>query len=145
MRSYRLIDADCHTLEPKHIWTTYLPKKFHDQAPKLVKDPEGGDAWQFTPGGTPMQIGLVTTPGKRFEEMKWTGSTWRQMPGAAVQASVGSAANVWVVNAAGNVFKWNGAAWDAVTDAGLCKAVAVAADGTVLVIRSSDNTVYRKP
>ena len=76
MREYRLIDADSHTLEPPHIWTSWLPKKFHDRAPKLVKDSEGGDAWQFQPGTPPMEIGLVTTPGRSYEEIKWTGYTY---------------------------------------------------------------------
>ena len=26
MRAYRLVDADCHTLEPPHLWETWLPK-----------------------------------------------------------------------------------------------------------------------
>lgn len=76
MREYRLIDADCHTLEPPHIWSTWLPKKLQDRAPKLVKDSEGGDAWQFQPGTDPMFIGLVATPGMRFEDMKWKGYTY---------------------------------------------------------------------
>ena len=76
MREYRLIDADSHTLEPPHIWTTWLAKRFHDRAPKLVKDAEGGDAWLFAPGTKPMEIGLVTTPGRRYEDIKWTGYTY---------------------------------------------------------------------
>lgn len=76
MREYRLIDADCHTVEPPHIWTTHLPKKFHDRAPKLVKDDEGGDAWQLVPGQPPMYIGLVATAGMSFEQMKWKGYTY---------------------------------------------------------------------
>ncbi len=38
-----MIDADSHTLEPPQIWTTWLPKKFHDRAPQLVKHADGGD------------------------------------------------------------------------------------------------------
>ena len=76
MRTYRLVDADSHTLEPPHIWTTWLPEKFRDRAPQLVKDSEGGDAWQFDPGTKPMEIGLVTTAGRRYEEIKWTGYTY---------------------------------------------------------------------
>ncbi len=75
-RYYRLIDADCHTLEPPHIWREWLPAKFRDRAPQLVKDPDGGDAWQFQPGRPPMYIGLVATPGLRFEEIRWTGYTY---------------------------------------------------------------------
>jgi predicted TIM-barrel fold metal-dependent hydrolase len=77
MREYRLIDADCHVVEPPHIWDTWLPKKYKDRAPKLVKDSEGGDAWQLQPGKEPMYIGLVATAGMRFEEMKWKGYTYQ--------------------------------------------------------------------
>lgn len=76
MRDYRMIDADCHTLEPPHIWKEWLPAHYHDRAPKLVKDPDGGDAWQFNPDHPPMYIGLVTTPGKSYDQIKWTGSTY---------------------------------------------------------------------
>src|SRR5438046_792993 len=76
MREYRVISADGHTIEPPDMWLRYLPKKFHEQAPRLVKDPEGGDAWEFQRGVAPMPIGLVTTPGKTYEQMAWFGSTY---------------------------------------------------------------------
>ena len=79
MPNYRLIDADCHTLEPKHIWTSYLPERFHEKAPRLVKDGDGGDAWEFRPGTPPMTIGLVTTPGQRYEDIRWTGRTYEDI------------------------------------------------------------------
>ena len=41
MREYRLIDADCHTVEPPNLWETWLPKEFLARAPKLVKDEDG--------------------------------------------------------------------------------------------------------
>jgi predicted TIM-barrel fold metal-dependent hydrolase len=76
MREYRLVDADCHVVEPPHIWERWLPKQFQDRAPRLVKDEEGGDAWEFVPGGPLMYIGLVATPGMRFEDIKWKGYTY---------------------------------------------------------------------
>ena len=76
MREYRLIDADCHVVEPPHIWEAWLPKKYLDRAPKLVKDEEGGDAWQLTEGAPLMYIGLVATPGMAYEDIKWTGYTY---------------------------------------------------------------------
>jgi predicted TIM-barrel fold metal-dependent hydrolase len=79
MRQYRLIDADCHTLEPPHLWKTWLPAQYRDRAPQVVKDRDGGDAWQFEPGKPLMFIGLVSTPGKRYEEIKWTGSTYESI------------------------------------------------------------------
>jgi predicted TIM-barrel fold metal-dependent hydrolase len=76
MREYRLIDADCHTVEPPHIWETWLPKAFRDRAPKLVKDEEGGDAWSFGEDKPLMYLGLVATPGMRYEDIKWRGYTY---------------------------------------------------------------------
>jgi predicted TIM-barrel fold metal-dependent hydrolase len=76
MREYRLVDADCHTVEPPHLWETWLPKEFHDRAPRLVKDDEGGDAWSFGEGKPLMHIGLVATPGMRYEDIKWKGYTY---------------------------------------------------------------------
>ncbi|MFT3922329.1 MAG: hypothetical protein QM778_07325 [Myxococcales bacterium] len=86
------------------------------------------------------------TPGSAI--VKWNGTTWTTIPGSAVQVAVGSASIVYAVNSAGTVAKWNGTNWDVVSDAGNCKAVAAAADGTLLVLRSSSstpNTVFRKP
>ncbi len=76
MREYRLIDADCHVVEPPHIWERWLPSEYQDRAPRLVKDEEGGDAWEFVKGGPLMYIGLVATPGMRFEDIKWKGYTY---------------------------------------------------------------------
>ncbi len=76
MREYRLVDADSHTLEPPHIWERWLPAAYRDRAPQLVSDRDGGDAWQFQPGTPPMEIGLVTTPGRRYEDIRWTGYTY---------------------------------------------------------------------
>ncbi len=81
-RSYNIISADGHTIEPPHMWETYLPKKFHAQMPKLVKDPEGGDAWEVVPGQPVMPIGLVTNQGewgRRYEDNDWFGTTYESM------------------------------------------------------------------
>ncbi len=86
MRDYRIIDADCHVLEPKHIWDTYLPSKFRDDAPRLVKDEAGGDAWQFNDGRPPMKIGLVTTAGQSYEDMKWSGNTYESIRQSCFEA-----------------------------------------------------------
>lgn len=72
-RRYRIISADSHTLEPPDMWARYLPKEFRDRAPRVVKDPEGGDAWEFQRGAPPMPIGLVATGGKTYEQFRWYG------------------------------------------------------------------------
>ena len=74
----RIVDADCHILEPPDIWTNWLPEKYRDKAPKLVKDHEGGDAWQTAVGGDPDPIGLVATPGMPWDQFRWFGVTYEE-------------------------------------------------------------------
>jgi predicted TIM-barrel fold metal-dependent hydrolase len=76
MADYDIVDGDCHILEPPDIWQNWLPKELQDKAPKLVKDVDGGAAWQFAGGADPDPIGLVSTPGKPFDEFRWTGVTY---------------------------------------------------------------------
>jgi predicted TIM-barrel fold metal-dependent hydrolase len=76
MADYHIVDGDCHILEPPDIWRNWLPKELQDKAPKLTKDVDGGDAWQFAGGADPDPIGLVSTPGKPFDEFNWTGVTY---------------------------------------------------------------------
>jgi len=75
-RGERIIDADCHILEPPHIWERWLPERFQDKAPKLVNDAQGGDAWLTAVGGDPDPIGLVATPGMPYDEFRWLGVTY---------------------------------------------------------------------
>ena len=58
MANSRIVDADCHILEPPDIWQNHLGSKWQEKAPKLVKDSEGGDAWLTAVGGDPDPIGL---------------------------------------------------------------------------------------
>jgi predicted TIM-barrel fold metal-dependent hydrolase len=85
---YRVISTDGHTIEPPDMWEKYLPAKFHDVMPRLVKDPKGGDAWELIPGAPPMPIGLVTSAGpwgKRYEELEWYGSTYDNIRAGAFE------------------------------------------------------------
>ena len=75
-REYRLISADSHILEPPHLWTEYMPKKFHAKAPRVVPDGEGGEAWQFAPDGPPAPIGIYASAGRKHEDVRWTGVTF---------------------------------------------------------------------
>jgi len=76
-KRYSLISADSHIVEPPDLWEKWLPKEFLPKAPKLVKDAEGGDAWQYRPGTPPVPLGLVTTyPGRTYEQFKWTGARY---------------------------------------------------------------------
>lgn len=73
---YKIINADGHTIEPPDMWQRYMPKKFHDRIPRLVKDPKGGDAWEFYKDIPPAAIGMVAAAGKRYEEFHWYGFTY---------------------------------------------------------------------
>ena len=74
---YDIVSADSHIIEPPDLWEKWLPNEFRKRAPQLVKDEEGGDAWDFHDGGRPMTIGLVTkTRGKNFDELRWGGSRY---------------------------------------------------------------------
>jgi len=61
---YPIIDADTHVTEPPDLWTTRLPKKYLEQAPRVVDGPVGGKAWA-TPDGRTMSVTiLVNTAGQ---------------------------------------------------------------------------------
>jgi len=75
-RDYHLISADSHILEPPHLWTTYMPKKFHDKTPRVVPDGQGGEAWQFAPDVPPAPIGIYASAGRKHEDVRWTGVTF---------------------------------------------------------------------
>ncbi len=72
-RKYSLISADSHVVEPPDLWEKWLPAKYRDRAPKLVKDEEGGDAWQYNAKGMAAPLGLVSCVGIPRDKMRWTG------------------------------------------------------------------------
>jgi len=74
----RIVDSDCHILEPPDIWENWLPERYRDKAPKLVKDHKGGDAWLTAVGGDPDPIGLVSTPGMPYDQFRWFGVTYEE-------------------------------------------------------------------
>ena len=75
-RRYELVSADSHVLEPPDLWTAYLPARFHPKAPRVVPDGDGGEAWQFAPGGPPAPIGIYASAGRRHADVRWTGVTF---------------------------------------------------------------------
>ena len=82
--SFRLISADSHVVEAPDLWEKWLPKEFLPRAPKMVKDSEGGDAWQYRPGTPPVPLGLVTTYlGRTYDKFKWTGAKYAEVNAGA--------------------------------------------------------------
>ncbi|HKA29721.1 MAG TPA: amidohydrolase, partial [Candidatus Binatia bacterium] len=75
-RTYRIISADSHTVEPPDLWERWLERKYLDTAPKLVDDGDGGHAWLYMGSTTPEPLGLVTCVGTHPEDLKWTGARY---------------------------------------------------------------------
>src|SRR4029453_2511533 len=75
-RSYRIVSADSHTVEPPDLWEKWLEKKYLDTAPKLVDDGDGGHAWIYMGPPPPGPLGLVTCVGTHPEQLKWTGARY---------------------------------------------------------------------
>jgi len=74
---HRIIDADQHVIEPPDLWDRWLPKRYHDRAPKLVKDEDGGDAWLL--GDHVESLGLVAAMNQTPKTLKWTGVRYADM------------------------------------------------------------------
>ena len=41
------IGADTAITEPGDVWTSRLPRKFQDAAPRMIRTDDGVDVWQF--------------------------------------------------------------------------------------------------
>ena len=74
---YRIIDCDQHVIEPPDLWEKYLPSKYQDRAPKLVRDDDGGDAWQL--GKHVESLGLVAAKEVSPRDLKWTGTRYADL------------------------------------------------------------------
>jgi predicted TIM-barrel fold metal-dependent hydrolase len=74
---YEIIDCDQHVIEAPDLWEKMLPKKFHDRAPKLVEDEDGGDAWLL--GENKESLGLVAAADVKPRDLRWTGVRYADM------------------------------------------------------------------
>ena len=75
---YRLISADGHVNEPPDVWTTRVPAKFRDRAPRVQRFAEG-DAWIIEGVADPINFGWNVCAGldpatmngwARFEDLR---------------------------------------------------------------------------
>ena len=44
-RGYRIISGDGHVETPPSGWVEYVPEKYRDRAPRLIRLPDGSDGW----------------------------------------------------------------------------------------------------
>lgn len=77
----RIISADSHVNPPKDLWTTDVPTAFRDRAPR-VESTAMGDFW-IVDSNVTGAIGLDSSAGRKPEEFKAMGLTYKEMrPGA---------------------------------------------------------------
>ncbi len=57
-----IIDADTHLTEPAGTWTDYVPAKFRDMVPLMVRDDHGNDIWTLN-GKFMGHVGLTALAG----------------------------------------------------------------------------------
>ena len=62
-----LISVDDHTVEPPDMFKNHLPKKYVDDAPRLVHNDDGSDCWQFRDTVIP-NVALNAVAGRPKEE-----------------------------------------------------------------------------
>jgi predicted TIM-barrel fold metal-dependent hydrolase len=59
------IDADTHITEPGDVWTSRLPAKFQDAAPRMIRTDEGVDVWRFGTAERAIPVGATAVAGWR--------------------------------------------------------------------------------
>ncbi len=57
------IDADTHITEPGDVWTSRLPQKFQDAAPRMIRTDDGVDLWQFGQAERKIPVGATAMAG----------------------------------------------------------------------------------
>ncbi|EKF25614.1 amidohydrolase family protein [Mycolicibacterium hassiacum DSM 44199] len=62
-----LVSVDDHIVEPPDMFKNHLPKKYLDEAPRLVHNPDGSDTWQFRDVVIP-NVALNAVAGRPKEE-----------------------------------------------------------------------------
>jgi predicted TIM-barrel fold metal-dependent hydrolase len=81
MATDRIVSADSHVNPPKDLWVRDCPAELRDRAPR-VESSEMGDFW-VTDSQITGAIGLDSSAGRKPEEYKPTGLTYKEMrPGA---------------------------------------------------------------
>ena len=61
-----LISVDDHVVEPRDMWVGRVPKKYAEEAPRLVMQENGTEAWEYL-GQRSTNIGLNAVAAAAFE------------------------------------------------------------------------------
>jgi predicted TIM-barrel fold metal-dependent hydrolase len=77
-----LISIDDHTIEPHDMYERHVPAKWRDHAPRLVRNDDGVEQWEFQGAATSTQFGLSATVG-------WPKEEWDLNPAALAELRPG--------------------------------------------------------
>jgi predicted TIM-barrel fold metal-dependent hydrolase len=81
-----VIDVDTHVTEPPDLWSSRLPARFRDRAPRIVSDPRmGWDVWKLGDGSSPITVGHTAVAGWP-EPFPAAPKTFAEVPPAAYDA-----------------------------------------------------------
>jgi predicted TIM-barrel fold metal-dependent hydrolase len=75
-RTYEIISADGHLEIPSDPWVKYVPERYKDRAPRLVKMPEGGESWAVE--GQPLISSAPLIIGGRPRDASGPVSYWNE-------------------------------------------------------------------
>ncbi len=71
-----IFDAAQHIVEPPDLWTSRLPSKHREAAPRVVPFPGGGEAWSFDGGALLRPLGLEVAAGFSPLELRTAGYSY---------------------------------------------------------------------
>ena len=61
-----LVSVDDHLVEPPNLFEGRMPSKFADEAPRVIRQPDGSEVWTFN-GAIVPNIGLNAVAGRPRE------------------------------------------------------------------------------
>ena len=76
MRDYEIVSTDSHLEVSPDSWRPFVDREFQDYAPKVVKLPNGGDAWLMPGKANPVPLGLNFSAGRGWENLKTSGLSY---------------------------------------------------------------------
>lgn len=82
MEDMILVSIDDHYIEPPDMYKNHVPKKWLDQAPKVVRNEQGVDEWVFQGERTSTPFGMAATVG-------WPREEWGFNPGSYTELRPG--------------------------------------------------------
>ena len=84
-----LISVDDHIVEPPDMFANHPPKKYLDDAPHLVHNPDGSDMWKFRDVVIP-NVALNAVAGRPRRSTGWSRRASTRSAPAATTSTSGS-------------------------------------------------------